>query len=1007
MQLRRTTAISLFLTLILAISFITPTRSLARHTSRAINTELAETSVLTPSILISALHYYGYESSADEAVQLTNMTPNTITLDSAWSLMDASNHQLNFPATGFALAPGGRIWVANNAAAFTRQFGFAPALAYTDLTGSSLAFANTGGSLQLRFGMGDTLDTANVNGSAWAGGAASPSYASMERIDVGAADAPTNWATAIASITPVAFDASNSPIIGTPRAANSVAILPSPETTRTVVINEVAWAGTASSSSHEWIELFNNAPISMSLEGWTIRIGGSKTLALAGSIAPKGYFLIQRNTATFGSFGNGVVADLTTPFSLVNTGESLALISSANTLMDTLVYGNGEAQAGWIGAPLQAYTVTQLIPITGQILMRKLGEGGLPISNTHTALDWMNDRTDGVEGRKPIYPGWSFETFATPTQASSPITLAVAPDNSFDVVSRTLSTARNTIELESFTFDNAALGDLLMDKARAGVRVRVLLDGAPVGGLSDQTLWICQRISEANPLSGSGCWFLRSDSAQDIHTRYSYLHAKFAIIDQQQLIVSSENFGMNGMPFDNKADGTVGHRGVVAVVSSPELIARASAIFEADSAETNRDIAHWCGACAPYSSPALGFVPVYTTGGVSYTVGFAPLVVDTALSMSLSTSPESHVRSAHSIFSVLNQAGAGDEVLVQELDEPTYWGRSTSAPADDPNVRLQAILDAAARGARIRIALDAFYDDPDAARSNAATVSYLHEMARAHGWDIQAIRADVTGRGIHNKMILVRLGQRHFSQIGSWNGSETSAKRNREMSLLIESKYAHDYLSSMFWADFWHAQPVYMPTLLNGYQSRAITHPLISEVLFNPAGQDEIGREWIEIYNPSASTLSLAGYKIGDASGLTGNLGDGRYIFPANAVLAPFGVMVIAENAALVQQDWGVVPAFELSDYDPAVPQLTLDPSSITGTMNLANAGDEVVLWGPDGSVVDAVTWGTSAFTGTAPFPIGVSVGNHTLQRWPPAQDTDNCAIDFREQSLPTLGLVP
>ena len=74
------------------------------------------------------------------------------------------------------------------------------------------------------------------------------------------------------------------------------------------------------------------------------------------------------------------------------------------------------------------------------------------------------------------------------------------------------------------------------------------------------------------------------------------------------------------------------------------------------------------------------------------------------------------------------------------------------------------------------------------------------------------------------------------------------------------------YLSTMFWADFWHAQPVYLPALLNGYQSQAITHPLISEVLFNPAGQDETGHEWVELYNPSASTMSLAGYKLGDAT---------------------------------------------------------------------------------------------------------------------------------------------
>ena len=956
-----------------------------------------------PAVLISALHYYGYESSADEAVQLTNMSANAITLNEAWSLTDAGNHRLGFPASGVVLPPSGRVWVANNAAAFIRQFGFAPTLSYADMTGSTLAFANTGGALQLRYGLGDTLDTGNLTGNKWPGGAASPTYASMARIDTGGADVPGNWATA-ASASPTALDADGNPILGTPRGPNSVAVAPSAGTTRTVVINEVAWAGTASSSSHEWIELYNNTAQAIALEGWLIRIDSAKSIALTGQIGPQSYYLIQRNATTFRS---GATADLTASFSLANDGEALALISNANTLVDTLVYGNGNAQPGWIGPPLQPYTVTQLIPITGQILMRKLGEAGLPISDTNTAQDWMNDRADMIDGRKPVYPGWSFEAFSTPAQANSPLTLAIAPDHSFETVSQNLSAAQSTIDLESFTFDNAAIGDLLVEKARLGVRVRVLLDGTPVGGLSDQTLWICKRLTEINPASGSACWFMRSDTAQDIRTRYAYLHAKFAIVDQRTLIVSSENFGMNGMPFDDKADGTAGHRGVLAVVSAPELIARAGAIFAADSNEANRDIVQWCNLCAPYASPSLEFSPIYTTGGMSYTVDFAPLVIDAPVSMSLSTSPESHVRSAHSIISILNAAGAGDEVLVQELDEPTYWGRSTSNTADDPNVRLQAILGAAARGARIRIALDKFYDDPTAARSNAATVTYLHALARANGWDIQAIQADVTGRGVHNKMILVKNGDRYFSQVGSWNGTETSAKRNREMSLLIESRTAYDYLSGMFWADFWHAQPTYLPALMNDYQTHAITYPLISEVLFNPAGQDEVGHEWIELYNPTANTVSLAGYKIGDATGATGNLGDGRYIFPADAALPPFGVLVVAENAALMQQDWGVVPAYELSDYDPNVPQLTLDPGTITGTMNLANAGDEVVLWGPDNTVVDALVWGTGLFTGTLPFSGTVSVGNHTLQRWPANQDTNNCEIDFREQNLPSVGVVP
>ena len=40
----------------------------------------------SPAVRITVLHYYGRESTADEAIRLTNTSAETITLDSAWSL---------------------------------------------------------------------------------------------------------------------------------------------------------------------------------------------------------------------------------------------------------------------------------------------------------------------------------------------------------------------------------------------------------------------------------------------------------------------------------------------------------------------------------------------------------------------------------------------------------------------------------------------------------------------------------------------------------------------------------------------------------------------------------------------------------------------------------------------------------------------------------------------------------------------------------------------------------
>jgi hypothetical protein len=194
---------------------------------------------------------------------------------------------------------------------------------------------------------------------------------------------------------------------------------------------------------------------------------------------------------------------------------------------------------------------------------------------------------------------------------------------------------------------------------------------------------------------------------------------------------------------------------------------------------------------------------------------------------------------------------------------------------------------------------------------------------------------------------------------------------------------------------------------MRDYADKVLTYPVVSEVLFNAGGQNEVGREWIEISNPSAQPISLNGYKIGDAAIKGGSFGDGMYAFPVTATLPPNGVIVIAENALMFKQDWGIAPAFEIGNYDPDTPDLIQYTAWSTGTMSLANMGDEVVLLGPNDGVVDAAVWGIGSSVGTLPFTRTFTLGGRTLQRWPPTIDTNDCNNDFREQALPSVGVVP
>jgi hypothetical protein len=242
-----------------------------------------------------------------------------------------------------------------------------------------------------------------------------------------------------------------------------------------------------------------------------------------------------------------------------------------------------------------------------------------------------------------------------------------------------------------------------------------------------------------------------------------------------------------------------------------------------------------------------------------------------------------------------------------------------------------------------------------------------------------------------------------FVHIGSWNGTEISAKRDRELSLLIESNEAHAFLRDAFLRDYQLSQPIRLPMVVNGFQM--IDYVLISEVMINPAGGNEQGREWIELFNPTARLISLAGYKVGDAV-TRGATGEGMFLFPADAVIQPNDAIVIAQNGAAFFADWGIKPDFELADYDPAVPNLVPYEAWASGNIALANSGDEVVLLASDDRMLDAVAWLGGNVPGTSPFTATIAPG-HTVQRWPSSSDTSNCAVDFRDQAIPSPGNVP
>lgn len=153
------------------------------------------------------------------------------------------------------------------------------------------------------------------------------------------------------------------------RAKDTIGNWSSPETkniaisSRPVVINEVAWAGTASAYPYdEWIELYNRTDQDISLSGWVFYSSSMKPyIPLIGIIAAKSYFLLERTD-------NDTVSDITADlvygndgpsFALNNDGEALYLSYASTTIDQTTPCGTGYYK--WCpGTSVMTYATAEL-----------------------------------------------------------------------------------------------------------------------------------------------------------------------------------------------------------------------------------------------------------------------------------------------------------------------------------------------------------------------------------------------------------------------------------------------------------------------------------------------------------------------------------------------------------------------------------------------------------------------------------------------------------------------
>lgn len=252
-------------------------------------------------------------------------------------------------------------------------------------------------------------------------------------------------------------------------------------------------------------------------------------IRLSGELKPGNRYYVAENSTSFiryMGFAPNLVYPQHTRFALSNTGDEVALFENGK-IEDIVVYGRSSySGAGWTGSPVNI--------TTGHVLRRET------LDYTNSSRDWTNFHRIGQSDFKEMKSKSRIEIFAF-------------PDSSNEVI-RYLHGARKRVQIETYTFTSLKIERTLENLTDVGVNVSILLEGQPVGSIPLKEMYVVEHLYE----KGANIYFM--DSGGGRHARYIYIHSKFIVRDEKDVLVSTENLDVTSMePCGNRGYGVIVH----------------------------------------------------------------------------------------------------------------------------------------------------------------------------------------------------------------------------------------------------------------------------------------------------------------------------------------------------------------------------------------------------------------------------------------------------------------
>ena len=518
----------------------------------------------------------------------------------------------------------------------------------------------------------------------------------------------------------------------------------------------------------EHIGIVNSGSKEVELLGWSVTDGEGWWRFAESRILPAGKELILGPNATFISLlhPEALVVDPSTlskkgRLALADEGDEVLLEDPHGNLADMVAYGKSTYSGiGWNGDRCPT-------PPEGKALRRDR-------LVAHCDSDSKEDWSIISMGRSSL----------APVLASSMVEPFLCPDHMRTRVLREIAFAHVSIAIEVYIFSDPAIAEALASASQRGVKVRMLVEGEPVGGLSAYQQSCLQAICRY------GCEVYQS---HDYHgfKRYDYLHAKFMVVDGRRVLLASENFAPSSLD---------GNRGWGISIDDQKLAMAFLSVFERDVDPRYPDI-HRLDASSATTTCLLDEPPPSEDASAPECF---PAWVETVLAPDYGYAP---------VLSLIEEA---TERLYLEL---YYLGDQWSS-GQDP---YRSILDSARRGVSVRVILDGNWYNNEEGKGNTAIAQKMNDAAAQEGLDLEAkTLSPFHGlEALHNKGAIAD----EKVLVSSINWVRASFERNREVGAIIDSASVADYFAKAFledWVDDAISPELEVPSYVEVDQGRRV-----------------------------------------------------------------------------------------------------------------------------------------------------------------------------------------